>query len=82
MEIVIENVCYLKKADIVCYKDASYTSLSCKSSKWAKIFLLGNGEAVRLAYQSKMRSQVIKSLLVSEAMALGTGKDANHPIAS
>lgn len=35
VEIVIRNVCDMKKVEIVCYKDASHTSLSCRSSKWA-----------------------------------------------
>ena len=41
-----------------------------------------NGKAVSLAWQSKKLSQVTKSLLTSEAMALGEGAGVKHLIAN
>jgi len=77
------NIGDLKKAEILCYTDATHASLKCGASQGAYIILLhGNGKVIPITWQSKKVSRVTKSPLASETLALGEGADASYLLAS
>ena len=81
VSLTFPNVGNPKDVKIVCYADATHTSLPTGASQGAYlVFLVGNSRAALISWGSKKLQHVTKSPLASETLSLAEAADAGYLI--